>query len=90
MYSKIDVINLTKFVVKNYGSLEINNTDFIIDLHIRLKKELHIKSVIKQGIIKEKATVYLQIKNIVDILHVYYDDENNKINIVSKKNSDIK
>lgn len=89
MCRAINIPTLLYYIENNYNLDSINNVDFIVDIHLRLKKELHIKSVIKQGFLANKAIIYLQIKNETDIFYLYYIDKLKQINIDNKYNSKI-
>lgn len=80
---------LSDIISKNYNRQFINNTDFIIDLYLRLKLNYNIKSVVKQGWINGKSILYLQLKNKIDIIHIYFIDEHKQLCITSIDKSDI-
>lgn len=78
---------LNDIINKNYNMQFIDNTNFIIDLYLRLKLNYNIKSVVKQGWINGKSILYLQIKNKIDIIHIYFIEE--QLCIVNINKSDI-
>lgn len=78
---------LNDIINRNYNMQFIDNTNFIIDLYLRLKLNYNIKSVVKQGWINGKSILYLQIKNKIDIIHIYFIEE--QLCIVNINESDI-
>lgn len=78
---------LNDIINRNYNMQFIDNTNFIIDLYLRLKLNYNIKSVVKQGWINGKSILYLQIKNKIDIIHIYFIEE--QLCIVNINKSDI-
>ena len=78
---------LNDIINRNYNMQFIDNTNFIIDLYLRLKLNYNIKSVVKQGWINGKSILYLQIKNKIDIIQKYFIEE--QLCIVNINESDI-
>ena len=89
MKDKLSIKNLTTFINNYYLCNNLDNTDFVVDLHIKFKTLLGIKSVVKQGFLYGKAIVYLQLKTKSNIIYIYYNNNAGKIIMVNKENSDI-